>query len=173
MSGLLFLTNEDFKTEKDVRGTLLCHTIGGYSLILYYSRQCQYCENLLEIFKKLPGSVGGCKFGIMNITKNRQFIELSNTTITPLKYVPYIVLYFNGVPIMNYKGKYDGNEIVKFIIEIANNLKKKQQFSKEKVQESKEEPLPTYCTGKPICGGKDQNVCYVSFNKDDGYAFQK
>ena len=170
MSGLLFLTNEDFKHEKDVRGTILCHTISGYSLVLYYSKYCQYCEKLLDIFKKLPGSIGGCKFAIMNITRNKEFMELSNNTITPLKYVPYIVLYIDGKPIMNYKGQYDENEIKRFIIEIANNLKKKQQFSKEKVKEVQGDQIPTYCIGTPICGGKDQNVCYVNFGKD-GYVF--
>ena len=68
MSGLLFLAIEDFVLSKGTKGNILCTSIPGFSLILYYSTQCPHCQTLIPIFKKLPGSINGCQFGIINIS---------------------------------------------------------------------------------------------------------
>jgi thiol-disulfide isomerase/thioredoxin len=166
MSGLLFLTHDDFGIRKTEKGPVMGTNIPGFSLILFYSTHCEHCKELIPIFKRLPGTMGGCQFGMINVSTNRPCVEMSQSTIAPIKYVPYIVLYFNGEPFMMYKGIYRDDEIRKFVIEVANNIQKKQQFSKEKVKENTEEGIPKYCTGHPICGGKDQLVCYINF---EGY----
>ena len=161
--GLLFLTSDDFNIQKGTKGDIMCHSIPGFSLILYYSTHCTHCQSLIPIFKKLPGTIGGCQFGMINVSTNKKAVELSQTTIAPIKYVPYIVLYINGKPFMVYKGPYVEEEIRRFVLEIANNVQKKQQFSKEKVKEDPEEGgIPAYCIGKPLCG--NDKVCYLSFN---------
>jgi hypothetical protein len=96
---------------------------------------------------------------------------MSQTTIAPIKYVPFVVLYVNGKPFMIYKGPHDEGEIRKFVVEIANNIQKRQQFSKREDvpqggggQEAGNVPekIPEYCLGKPICG--NDKVCYLEFN---------
>lgn len=167
MSGLLFLTHDDFNVQKGDKGPIMCTNIPGFSLILFYSTHCEHCKELIPIFKRLPGTMGGCQFGMINVSTNRPCIEMSASTIAPIKYVPYIVLYINGAPFMMYKGPYRDDEIRRFVVEVANNVQKKQQFSKEKVKEPvADEGIPAYCTGKPVCGGKDQMVCYISY---EGY----
>jgi thiol-disulfide isomerase/thioredoxin len=169
MSGLLFLTHEDFSVQKTEKGNIMANSIPGFSLILFYSTYCEHCKELIPIFKKLPGTMGGCQFGMINVSSNRPCVDMSQNTIAPIKYVPYIILYFNGVPFMTYKGAYRDDEIRKFVIDVANNIQKKQQFSKATVTKENNEDansIPAYCTGKPICGGKDQLVCYINF---DGY----
>jgi thiol-disulfide isomerase/thioredoxin len=99
MSGLLFLSEDYFKTMNTQKGDVLGTTIRGISLILFYSTQCPYCEPFIPVFKKLPGTVGGCQFGMINISTNRSIVEKSKNTIMPLTYVPYIVLYNNGQPL--------------------------------------------------------------------------
>ena len=164
MSGLLFLSHEDFNIQKTDKGTVMCSTIiSGFSLILFYSTHCGFCKDLIPIFKKLPGTIGGCHFGMINVSSNRQCVEMSQNTIAPIKYVPYIVLYYNGMPFMVYKGPSNADEIRRFVVEVANNIQKKQQFSKEKVKETADEGIPAYCTGKPISGDKNQLVCYINF----------
>ena len=160
MSALLFLSSEDFVLQRGVKGNLMCHGIPGFSLILFYSTQCVHCQNLIPIFKRLPGSIGGCQFGMINVSTNKEVVSMSQNTITPIKYVPYIVFYVDGKPFITYKGPAQENEIRKFILEVANKLQKKQSFSKEKVKVEKNE-VPAYCMGKPVCG--DDQVCYLDF----------
>lgn len=160
MSGLLFLTSEDFNVQRGAKGQILCHEIQGFSLILFYSTHCVHCQGLIPIFKSLPGTIGGCQFGMINVSNNRSCVEMSKQSITPIKYVPYIVLYINGKPFMVYKGPYDAEEIRRFVIEVANNVQKKQQFSKAQVKEESNS-IPSYTIGVPVCG--DDNVCYLEF----------
>jgi hypothetical protein len=165
MSGLLFLTAEDFGVQKGTKGDILCNNVPGFSLILFYSTHCKFCQTLIPIFKRLPGTIGGCQFGMVNVSSNRQIVEMSESTISPIKYVPYIVLHVNGKPFMSYKGPSDEGEIRRFVMEVAGNLQKKQQFSKERVKEPSSTGIPEYTIGIPISGGKNDAVCWLTFNE--------
>lgn len=161
--GLLFLDSQEFSIQAGTNGDILCHGIPGFSLILFYSTHCEHCHKLIPIFKRLPGSIGGCQFGMINVSTNRACVEMSRNTATPIKYVPYIVLYINGKPHMAYKGSPDEESIRNFVIEVANNAQKKQQFSRERVKENTEEGIPLYLAGigKPVQG--NDKVCYLKF----------
>lgn len=169
MSGLLFLTNEDFSIQRGTKGDILCHNISGFSLILFYSTHCEFCKALIPIFKRLPGTIGGCQFGMINVSTNKNTVEMSQNTISPIKYVPYIVLYINGKPFMSYKGPPDEQKIRSFVVDVANNVQKKQQFAVEKVQEDKEAgggtSIPAYSIGVPVSGDKNNMVCYLNFTE--------
>ena len=52
-SGILFLTADDFEITKGSKGYMLTNFIKDFSLILFYSPQCPYSQQLLPIFKKL------------------------------------------------------------------------------------------------------------------------
>jgi thiol-disulfide isomerase/thioredoxin len=162
MSGsILFLTGEDFNVQKGMNGGLLCHGIPDFSLILFYSTYCQHCQTIIPVFKRLPSAINGCQFGMINVSSNKSVVEMSQSTITPIKYVPYIVFYVNGKPFMIYKGPYTEGDIRNFVVEVANNIQQKQQFSKEKVHNTGE-GIPAYCIGKPLVG--NDAVCYLTFN---------
>ena len=163
MNGLLFLTSEDFTVKKGSKGNIMCHEIPGFSLIFFYSTtQCDHCPKLIPIFKKLPGTIGGCQFGMVNVIINRQCVNMSKNTIAPITYVPYIVLYIDGKPFMRYNGPYDEREIRRFILEVANKIRSKQQFSSENIKDDKKS-IPEYTIGHPVCGADDK-VCYLEFN---------
>ena len=161
MSGLLFLSSEDFTVAKGSKGDILCNSIPGLSLILFYSTVCEHCQTLIPIFKRLPGSIGGCQFGMINVSSNKQCVMMSKDTIAPIKYVPYIVLYVQGKPFMKYSGPHQDSEIKRFVLEVAKKLQSKQKFSSENVKDSKK-TIPEYTTGHPICGEGD--VCYLEFD---------
>jgi thiol-disulfide isomerase/thioredoxin len=170
MSGLLFLSSDDFAITKGSKGNILCHSIPGFSLILFYSTQCTHCKTLIPIFKLLPGSIGGCQFGMINVSSNKKVVQLSKDTIAPISYVPYIVLYIEGKPFMRYNGPHDSSEIRRFVIEVANKVQSKQKFSKEAVKDDKKGGIPEYYFGCPLFGS-DDNVCYLTF--DDAYGETK
>ena len=172
MSGLLFCTAEDFQIKKGSKGEVLCHEIPGFSLILFYSTSCQYCQDLIPIFKLLPGSIGGCQFGMINISKNKKIVAMSRETVTKIEYVPLILLYVNGLPYMRYDGPHDLEQIKKFVLDVARMVQNKQQFStqpgkneQEPTIKSNDKDVPAYCIGNPLYGKKD--VCYLEF--DDAY----
>ena len=166
MSGLLFLSTEDFHIAKGTKGDIMCHSIPGFSLILFYSTQCGHCQNLIPIFKRMPGTIGGCQFGMINVSSNKACVRLSKNTVAPITYVPYIVLYINGRPFMLYKGPHDSNEIRRFIVEVAQKVQNKQKFSNEQVKEDPRGGIPEYSIGHPLYGDDDK-VCYLEF--DDAY----
>jgi thiol-disulfide isomerase/thioredoxin len=170
MSGLLFLTSDDFKISRGTKGNILTTSIPGVSLILFYSTQCEHCKNLIPIFKKLPGTVGGCQFGMINVSNNKQCILMSRETIAPISFVPYIVLYINSRPYMRYQGPHQASEIGRFVYEVTQKIQNKQPFAKEEVKEDPRGGIPAYTIGKPLYG--DDDVCYLEFstayNKGDG-----
>lgn len=168
MSGLLYLSANDFSIQKGSKGNIMCHEIPGFSLILFYSTHCTHCQTLIPIFKKLPGTIGGCQFGMINVSTNKYVIQKARNTIAPVKYVPYIVLYVSGRPFMVYKGPYDGGEIRRFVIEVANSLQKKRKFSSvKKVQKSSghKKEIPDFTVGIPIYGDGNEDVCYLDFTE--------
>ena len=167
MSGLLFLAKEDFKQIPGNRGSLMCTDITGFSLILFYSTQCQHCQTMIPIFKTLPGSISGCQFGMINVSKNKDIVKLSKETIAPITYVPYVILYHNGKPYMRYDGPSEQKAIQDFVVEVANSLQSRQTFGSDKSkQEQKEKSIPAYTVGCPKPGGRD-DVCYLEY--DDAY----
>ena len=150
-----------------IRGSLMCTDITGFSLILFYSTQCQHCQTMIPIFKTLPGSISGCQFGMINVSKNKDIVKLSKETIAPITYVPYVILYHNGKPYMRYDGKSEQKAIQDFVVEVANSLQSRQTFGSDKSkQEQKEKSIPAYTVGCPKPGGRD-DVCYLEY--DDAY----
>lgn len=168
MSGLLFLSARDFNVQRGTKGPILCNVIKGYSLVMFYSTHCRKCQTLIPIFKQLPGTINGCQFGMINIGNNKQCIEMAKQTITPIQYVPLIILYINGKPFMRYPPDSPDTieSLQKFIIQIAENVKQKQQFSKKaETVKSGNNDLETMLKGIgiPLC----TECCYM--NETDAY----
>lgn len=166
MSGLLFLSSDDFTVTKGSNGDILCHSIPGFSLILFYSTQCEHCQKIIPIFKKLPGTIGGCQFGMINVSSNKKCVQMSKETIAPISYVPYIILFIGGKPFMRYNGPHNSDEIRRFVIEVANKVQSKQKFSTENVKQDKKGGIPEFTIGRPLCG--QDNVCYLEFDNAYG-----
>ena len=169
MAGLSFLNSSDFHVMDTPKGQIMCTNIPGFSLILFYSTQCKFCKNLIPLFKQIPKSVGGCKFGMINVSNNKECIIRSRQTIAPINVVPYILLYIDGKPYMRYKGDHDISKIANFVVDIAhkirNQLKKPQDVIKEdkNIKPEKGTDVPSFTLGKPLCG--DDNVCYLSLEE--------
>ena len=145
----------------------MCHGIPGFSLILFYSPHCKHCNMLKPIFIRLPGTIGGCQFGMLNVSTNKKCIQMSQNTIAPVRVVPYIVLYVNGRPFMVYKGPYDPNEIQRFVVEVANSIQKKQRFhsgTRQAARGPARRGVPDYTVGIPVYGDGDANVSYLEFD---------
>jgi len=161
MSGLLFLNSEDFYVSRGTKGNILCTSITGFSLILFYSTQCPHCQKLLPIFRNLPGTIGGCQFGLLNVSSNKLCVRKSKNTIVPIKYVPLIILYINGKPFMKYSGPNTENDIKTFILEVANKINNKQKFTDDTNVKEIARGIPEYSIGHPLYG--QDGITYLEF----------
>ena len=153
MNGLLFLSSEDFYINNNL---LKCSIEQGMCLVLFYSTQCVHSQRALPVFKKLPMMIHGCSFALLNVSTNAKAVHMSKSTVSPIQYVPLIILYMNGEPCYKYKGNMDIREIQNFILQMSKLLETKQQF----VSNMKDIKRPEYTTGIPYC---DEEVCYLEF----------
>lgn len=164
MSGLLFLQACDFSIQSGQRGDIVCNNIKGLSLILMYSTKCQHCQRLIPIFKKLPGSIGGCQFGMINVTTDPDIVLMSRNSISPIKYVPLIILYVNGKPFIRYDGPHTEQDIRSFLIDVSGKLQTKEKFTSDKIKENKNtRDIPDYTVGVPLYG--DEDLFYLEFDE--------
>ena len=159
MNGLLFLTSDDFYVNETQNGRLLnSHISEGMCLILFYSTQCVHCQKAIPVIKSLPQLIHGCTFGMINVSTNAKVVHLSRTTLSPIQYVPYMILYINGEPAYKYKGSITIQEIQKFIFNISQQVQPKQKFIE--TIDKDEKKIPEFTTGIPYC---DENFCYLDF----------
>lgn len=157
---LLFLEADDFFTATDPAYNMpsLCHSIQGFSVLLFYSNRCVHCQQTYPIFMQLPKIVNGCQFGVVNASTNRRLIEMARQTTCPINYVPLIILYINGRPYMKYDGPKTEVDIKNFIIHASNTVHES-GFSKV----TKERSIPQYTVGHPLYG--ETEVTYLDFNQ--------
>lgn len=163
MSGLLFLQACDFNVQPSTKGgDIVCNNIRGVSLILMYATKCEFCRRLIPIFKRLPGSIGGCQFGMINIEAERDIVRLSMNSLVPITYVPLIVLFVNGKPFIRYDGPHEESDIRAFLIDVTNRLQTKERFSASATGQngtSKQTPhqrdIPAFTIGHPLWGEED------------------
>ena len=167
-TGLFYLNETDFIIKENQKGKSLTVGLDGYSLVLFYSTKCQHCQSLIPIFKKLPQTVGGCTFAMVNVSQNKGLIAKSATTRSPIKYVPLLILHINGEPYMRYDGPHKIEEIKRFVIEIAQKVSKNNK-PQSNTQNSNSAPenvaseVPAYTIGRPKNAGKRNEVCYLGF----------
>jgi len=164
MNGLLHLKTEDFYIRDGTKGKILCHKVPNFSVILFYSPVCEHCQRLMPMFKTLPSAIHGVSFGIVNVSSSKDVIGMAKATVSPVRYVPYIVLYVDGVPYMSYKGENTSQGIGQFIVEVINNIQKKQSFTNNKVQKERKSSIPQYTIGQPIKGFGKDTVTYLEFD---------
>jgi len=133
MSGIRFLNSADLVLRTGERGNMLCLGQGnneypGLTLVLFYSTDCPYCGPLMSKFKQLPSRVTGCTFAMFNVSLNMDVVENSKNTISPIRYVPDLVLYVNGSPFMRYDGLHEVHAIQNFLQDIYDKLQRKTSF---------------------------------------------
>ena len=164
--GLFYLKDTDFELRSKPKGPVLCTRSPGYALVLFYSPKCKHSAALLPVFKKLPGSVGGCTFALCNVSVNKAVVQQSRSTTAPIKYVPYVVLHINGEPFMRYDGPAELDSLKRFVLEIAQKVTKNRPINTVNQGVKVEEPVPevpAFTIGVPKNSGPRGEVNYGSF----------
>lgn len=181
MNGLLYLTSRDFYITDTQRGPLMCNRLRDISFVLFYTNDCKFCPAMQAMFKQLPRYIGGCHFGMVNLSANREIAAMSARTISKIGYVPWILLYHNGQPLLRYDGARDVKSIQTFIIDVTRNIQQKFNHSSAAgnpaaapqvsampgVKQDNDNGIPEYTIGRPK-SSKDE-VCYLEFDDNTGY----
>jgi thiol-disulfide isomerase/thioredoxin len=192
-SGIFFFNSDDFTLRETAKGKLLAleGQSKGLNLILFYSKECQFCDKFLAQFKQLPNLILGCKFAMVNINQNKEIVNMSKNTLAPITYVPDVILYVNGLPYIRYDGPSEMQHIKDFIVDIYQKLQKtsflqeQQNMSQsgenadhsQKLSDGKsigfanqgetsQNDIPEYTIGKPLSGSSKDvyGKCYLNFD---------
>jgi len=104
---VLLHTQQEFELQSFEKEVVLClkNPKTSFSLVFFYGPDCDHCDTMRPIFYKNSGMVQDCSFIMVNLKNNHNLIYISQQTKTPIKYVPYILLYHKQLPLMEYSGK--------------------------------------------------------------------
>lgn len=165
---LIFLRSNDFGLDEGTKGKVLCNNQKGFCLVLFHadSSRCSHCEECIPEFKKLPYKMGGVKFALVNVNRERDIVEMSSHTISPITYVPYIVLYINGRPTFRYDGERTTTKMLEFLNDVLSSLQSKTNFVNNPSIKI-ESDIPPYTVGIPanvVCDA-EKGVCYLQYNE--------
>jgi len=168
-SGPLYLQTSNFGINKIPDGPVLCNSIKGFSVVLFYSpSRCPYSPHALAELKSIVGHVNGVVFAVLNIDKYMDVVKMSRNTITAIDGVPYIMLYYNGVPRQIYPENYPytAEAMRAFASTVSSNMAKSMANATQTQPQSKEPPkkddVPKktiYYIGTPL---KRRNCTYIS-----------
>lgn len=122
LRGPISLTDQDYRVIElpDGRKRL---TIGvrGPTLVYYYSRVCEGCKKFTpEYIQHVAPRAQQVNIAMCNPRLNNDTVaRMSQGTNTPIQYVPYFVLYIDGMPIMEYNLEKSASAILKFLEDIV------------------------------------------------------
>lgn len=177
---LVYLTPADFYANS--MGELSAR-VEKYCLVFFNAPTCGFCKDLLPTFisvsEALPrlsvaGDAKACKFAVMDVTQeDMHLVKLSKKTKNELKFVPLIVLYFDGTPIAAFTANEDNPKanfelLINFITgSIKNWTAVRPGVVSRPFQQVASRPgVSAHSTGAPICGPKGK-LCY--FKESDAY----
>lgn len=166
MNSIISLRADDFKLEQGQKGLIMTSGIKGISLVMFYSPLCKNCNELFPKFRHLPQVINNIRFCVLNINENRSIIELSRKSISPIEFVPYILLYVNGIPFSQYDDHPTLEKLIAFLNYSSKLIEAKKSFIDRKFKIESE--IPKYSIAKPYIDFKcDENTgaCYLSYSE--------
>jgi thiol-disulfide isomerase/thioredoxin len=163
MQSVVRLRQDDFYIDEGTKGKVLCNGIKGISLVMFWSPGCNICTGLEPKFKRLPQIIAGCKFCLLNINENPNVISMARQTIAPIEFVPYIVLYANGRPFLQYDDTATLEKLVSFVQYSLKLLESKKSFIDK--GSKIESDIPQYSIAKPYMDFKcdEAGFCYLNY----------
>lgn len=156
--GLMVLESDDFKfvdvpggDGKQPKTQMRLAIEGEYSLVLFYTNECDKCNRVKPELMKMVGNprVQICVVNVYHKSSD-DLIGKSLKTTTPLQYVPFVVFYVKGFPFKVYNE--EGGDLAGFVFKSIEEASKTFDFS---------DAIPSYSIGKPVAS----KVCYLTYSK--------
>ncbi len=162
MDNLIWLNAADFALKPGKKYPLLTHKIPQMSFVLFYLENCEHCSDFLAIFKQLSSRLNFCRFAQIDLQKdkNMNVINMSKQTgPAEIKYVPFLVVYFDFKPIMIYEGPRTYPDIAEFLQEVYKRFESKNTSFERDVSIHQNGVIPYNVL---IC---DKESCFIQGNK--------
>ena len=86
-----FLSAHDFYVEDDKLKFVFNYDI----VVLFYSHECPYSQELRPKFHTIEQEIKGIEYGEIDVSIHPDIITLSQETTTPLAYVPLVAIFSN------------------------------------------------------------------------------
>jgi len=113
MATIVKLTPNDFTMLGTTNKTLGIRNPG--SMLILYRMNCNNCATFEPIFRELAKKDPRIQYGVLDLDAYQQVAQWSNQTSTPIKHVPFLVLYINGRPHAKFSGTKNVASISSFL----------------------------------------------------------
>ena len=121
-----YLTDTNFTLSG---GHMLCNVQAPIMFVMFKTENCAYCQQTAPIFFDLSQREIRTKWAIADVSKYRNIIAMAKASSTPLRAVPMMILYINGRPHANYKGKRTAQHIYTFLNKILSSINTNRTFA--------------------------------------------
>ena len=159
-----FLKGADFHIAEGKKGQVLCNNLKDVSFVMFYSKECVYCNDVFPVFKRLSQQIPTCTFAVLNVSVNPEVVYASQKTISKIDSVPYLVVYVNGRPIVRYTGSKTYEEIGRFVVELLKRVQTKKNFMDTRY-EIVEDEIPRICGNIPFNVVCSEGMCYLTMKE--------
>ena len=88
---------------------------GGNVLVFFKLQECQGCAAFEPVFNQLSTEEQRVSVAVLDLTYNREIVQMSRSSTTPIQKVPCLILYVQGRPHARFKGQKDLQSLKNFI----------------------------------------------------------
>lgn len=103
-----------------------------YTLVFFSGNNCKFCVQMKEIIEQSMSTfLHKIHFVTINLSENKNVVQMSEKTIMmdgsdgSIQHVPFIVMYYNNLPIKRFIGNYTVNEFTTFlngVLDVAQDI---------------------------------------------------
>jgi hypothetical protein len=131
---LSIVDHTHFNLQRVGEKLTMCTKIPGISMILFWTKDCEFCGELKDIIKELPNRVPNMKFGTCNIgisargqdgnVVDKPVHRMCMGSTTPINHVPFMISYINNKPYKIYEGERTMSHVIKFVSSILADVQR-------------------------------------------------
>lgn len=112
MEGVLQLTDTQFSNTD---GQVMRCNIPGIVFVMFKKTNCDWCKAAMLALNRLAKYDLRIKWAVIDVGSYKNVTAMARESSTPIKGVPTFILYVNGRPHINYKGKRTVENIGEFV----------------------------------------------------------
>ena len=133
----------------------------GFSFVFFKTTACLYCNDVMPAFREISKRIQGCNFCEMDVYQNNsELVQMASKSTTPLTYVPYLLLYWKGRPIEQFKpNESDASQNTNLMMQFF--MQQHEKVSKNIQQPPTHPEISQYSIGIP--GNHKGRVCRLTY----------
>lgn len=106
----------EIKKDTKYDGSVYLHVHReGLVLVMVYDQTVSQCSTFLSAVTDFIHHYPQCAVGLIDISQHSSLLSLSAETTNPIQSLPYLCLYWNGLPIGVYHGEPHATQIGEFV----------------------------------------------------------